>query len=147
MRHADAGDREAWDGEDRLRPLSAKGSEQAVGLVGVLEGQRVARICSSPFVRCVQTVEPFARARGLVVEPVLALQEGADWREAMRLIIGTTDSAVLCSQGDVIGSVVYDLVGRGLAGRDARWQKGSTWVLEVAEGRVAAARYVAPKRG
>jgi 8-oxo-(d)GTP phosphatase len=79
VRHGSAGEREDWDGDDRLRPLDARGREQAAGLVSALDGYEIARVISSPYVRCVQTVEPLAAARGLTVEP---LDELGDERQA-----------------------------------------------------------------
>ena len=64
VRHGSAGDRDEWDDDDRLRPLDKKGRKQAARLVDVLAGSRIERIVSSPYLRCVQTVEPLARARG-----------------------------------------------------------------------------------
>ena len=51
VRHARAGDRDAWEDDDRLRPLDKKGWKQAEGLVGLLadyplrRGQRTAESC------------------------------------------------------------------------------------------------------
>lgn len=126
--------------------MSDKGWRQASGLVQLLEGEAVARVLSSPYLRCLQTVEPLGAARGLTPQPEAALEEGSDWQVAFGLIRASQVPTVMCSQGDVIGSVVHDLVGKGLADPDARSQKGATWVLDVEDGRVAAARYLPPRR-
>ena len=147
VRHADAGDREDWRGDDRDRPLSEKGWAQARGLVEHLGAEQVGAILSSPYLRCVQTVEPAGAALGIEVEPEDALQEGADWHKALGLVLGVTVPTVMCSQGDVIGSLVMEIVRLGIAGRDARWQKGSTWVLDVDSRTIQAARYLPPQRG
>lgn len=68
VRHASAGDRDEWEGDDRLRPLDERGRRQADELVELLEQYEVTRLLSSPSLRCVQTVEPFAEARGLGIE-------------------------------------------------------------------------------
>ena len=68
IRHASARDREEWAGDDRLRPLDPNGFAQAARLVELLDGYEIARVLSSPALRCVQTVEPLARERGLEVE-------------------------------------------------------------------------------
>jgi phosphohistidine phosphatase SixA len=68
VRHAHAGDKRAWTGPDRLRPLSGSGRREAHGLLVQLRPYPVVRILSSPAVRCVQTVEPLAQRRGLPVE-------------------------------------------------------------------------------
>ena len=51
VRHAAAGDRAAWKGDDRLRPLDGRGRQQAAWLAGVLSGFRMRRLLSSPFRR------------------------------------------------------------------------------------------------
>jgi 8-oxo-(d)GTP phosphatase len=68
VRHAKAGDREAWEGDDDLRPLSKPGRRQAAGLVDLLRPAGIRRLVSSPAVRCVQTLEPLGEALGLAVE-------------------------------------------------------------------------------
>jgi len=76
IRHAFAGDPDQWEGDDRLRPLDERGRRQAAALPDVLSELELDRIVSSPYVRCVQTVEPLAQARGVPIE--LDEQLGAD---------------------------------------------------------------------
>jgi len=73
VRHAKAGRRDDWDGEDRLRPLSKAGRRQAQDLVGLLRLFGPDRIASAPPTRCRDTVAPLADALGLPVgdEPLL----------------------------------------------------------------------------
>lgn len=132
VRHADAGDRAAWTGDDRQRPLSATGRRQAEGLLRQYADFPIDRVLSSPAVRCVATVEPVATDRGLTVEEDLALAEGAPFDVVDRLLrqVAGTD-AVLCSHGDVIGAIVTTLRRRGVRlGGDPRWRKATTWVLD-----------------
>jgi phosphohistidine phosphatase SixA len=68
IRHARAGDSSEWTGDDRKRPLDERGARQAAALVDELADFPLARILSSPYDRCVQTVEPLAVQRGLEVE-------------------------------------------------------------------------------
>jgi len=69
LRHAHAGDPEAWDGPDAARPLSEKGREQAerlgVYLVGV--AFKTDAIITSPKLRAVQTAEIVADHLGVAV--------------------------------------------------------------------------------
>jgi len=141
VRHANAGIREHWSAADELRPLSSSGQRQAQSLVRLLDGARLTRIVASPFVRCLQSVEPLAVSRGLSVETDERLAEGAGTAGAMRVILETGD-AVLCTHGDIVEGVVLALAGSGVplsGGR--RWAKGSTWELEVDGGAVVAGRY------
>ena len=119
LRHASAGDRDDWDGEDRLRPLDAKGRRQAVELVELLRRFPVSRVLSSPYIRCVATVEPLAAALGLPVEEDDRLAEGAG-RAALELL--RENGAVCCTHGDIIEAAL----GHGL-------KKGAGIVLRDGE--------------
>jgi phosphohistidine phosphatase SixA len=107
VRHASAGERRDWEGDDRLRPLDAKGRRQAEELVEQLAARSPRRVVSSPYVRCVATVEPLAAELGLEVELDERLAEGAG-RAAVELL--REDGVVACTHGDVI----VDVLGRGL---------------------------------
>ena len=76
VRHAHAGRRSAYKGDDRTRPLSKRGAAQAQALVPLLAEYRPQRILSSPYVRCCATVQPTAEALGLPVESIEELAEG-----------------------------------------------------------------------
>lgn len=147
VRHAHAGDRARWPGDDAQRPLSEKGWRQAEGLVALLSGQPVGRVLSSPSLRCVQTVEPLARDRGLAVDQVDELLEGADPDDALTLLEEDAGAVVACTHGDIVPGVLDLLRGAGasFAGEMA-WPKASTWVLEggaAGEG-FERARYLPP---
>jgi 8-oxo-dGTP pyrophosphatase MutT (NUDIX family) len=100
VRHASAGNRKAWHGDDGLRPLDERGRLQAERLVEVLAGHRIARVCSSPSVRCVQTVEPF----GFPVEQREELAEGAG--PAALAAVAAEGPGVLCLHGDVLAELL-----------------------------------------
>ena len=80
VRHGEAGDRHAWHDPDELRPLTEEGWRQAKALVDLLADAEIDRLLSSPYVRCVQTLEPLAEARGLPVETTPVLAEGGKTR-------------------------------------------------------------------
>ncbi len=129
LRHASAGDRDDWDGDDRLRPLDERGRRQAVKLVELLLPFEVTRLLSSPYLRCVATVEPLAAALGLPVEVDERLAEGAG---AAGLELLRQDGAVCCTHGDVVVAAL----GYGL-------KKGAAVVLR---GGQVVERIRAPKR-
>jgi 8-oxo-(d)GTP phosphatase len=129
VRHADAGRRDHYQGDDRERPLSAEGRAQAASLVELLRGYRPTAILSSPFVRCVETVRPLADALALPVETTDALAEGHG-TEALGLLAqrsGATE--VLCTHGDVAVAILETLAGRGNPSVEVRLQKGEVWVV------------------
>ena len=147
VRHAKAGSRRNWDGPDHARPLSGKGRRQAEGLVHLLADRPVQRVLSSPYVRCVQTVEPLAEKLGLTVEEAPSLAEGAAPSEAVELLRALASStAVLCTHGDLIPPVLDTLAAtEGLPLPPGYpFAKGSVWELEVVTGRWLAARYLPP---
>jgi 8-oxo-dGTP diphosphatase len=145
VRHAKAGSRQQWVGDDRVRPLTKAGRAQATGLVTLLGGQVAPRIASSPYLRCVQTVEPLAAAAGLVVEPLDILAEGRPFEPVLELLVALPDESVLCSHGDVIGDTIEALVRRGVVVEgEPDWRKGATWVLERIDGDVVRAKALPP---
>jgi 8-oxo-dGTP diphosphatase len=150
VRHAQAGRRDAWKGDDRLRPLSGKGHRQAKALAVELAdyvadaGQRL-QVLSSPFTRCHDTVAPLATALGVSVTDVEELAEGRG-RDALRLLAEVAGRpTVICTHGDVIGEALAWLAGRGIdLGPRPQWPKASTWVLETRKGIYWAAHYLPP---
>ena len=149
IRHADAGDRTRWDGDDSRRPLSAKGRRQAEALAEELARMRLERVLSSPADRCVQTAEPMARSRRLEIEQIDALAEGAPPQRTMALLrelAGTP--AALCTHGDVIENVVEWLRDRGVvADDDGRpLRKAGVWLLGETAGEITSARRLPPPK-
>ena len=149
VRHADAGNRGAWVGDDFERPLDDAGRVQADAISAALAERPVRRILSSPYVRCVDTVVPLGRTLGLPVEACDELAEGSYVNGAFELLgslAGTEGDAVLCSHGDVIPGLLWVLAQYGLDIPDlGRCKKGSIWELEVNEGRVVGATYRHPR--
>lgn len=110
LRHASAGDRDKWDGDDRLRPLDKRGRRRADALRDRLLAVGVTRVLSSPYLRCVQTVEPL----GLEIELDDRLAEGAP-RKATLELLAEADGAVACTHGDVIENVLGRSLKKGEA--------------------------------
>lgn len=118
LRHARAGERAAWTGDDRLRPLDERGLRQALALRDLAQ-RAIGRIVSSPYRRCVETVEPLAEALGIPIELDDRLAEGASTQLALALL-GELDGGLACTHGDVIEAVL----GYGL-------RKGAVAVTDV----------------
>ena len=114
VRHAKAGDRNAWSGDDLSRPLSKYGRRQAKALVSVLSTNVIERILSSPAIRCVGTVRPLADQRGLPIEPRDELLEGAPLAGLLVLLDELRAiPPVLCGHGDLIPAVIEHFEARG----------------------------------
>ena len=145
VRHAKAGNRHHWEGDDAERPLSRKGRDQAEGLAKALADVRISRVLSSPYLRCVQTVEPLAAAHGLEVERTAALAEGEPFEPVLELLARLPDHAVLCAHGDLVPDVVDTLVRRGATIEgEPDWRKGARWELERDGARIVRARALPP---
>ncbi|MFT5222444.1 MAG: broad specificity phosphatase PhoE [Glaciecola sp.] len=149
IRHAVAGERAQWRGTpDARRPLSGRGRKQANALVKQHKNRPLERLLSSPYDRCIQTLEPLAVERGLQIEVHPALEEGASWKAIRSLLEEVTNQDVaLCSHGDVIGTLITHLEKLGAKKpKREQWSKASTWVLEVQGGAIRRARYKEPPR-
>ena len=134
VRHGSAGKRWAWSGDDRLRPLDSRGRKQAKGIASALADRGVDRILSSPYARCIQTVEPLATALELEVEERPELAEGAGPSASSALAEEMADrNAVLCTHGDV----VEDILGESM-------RKGAAYVLERTRGGLEPVDYLPP---
>jgi broad specificity phosphatase PhoE len=138
VRHARAGERAAWTGDDRDRPLDAYGRRQADWLAAELSERGVARVLSSPYARCLQTVAPLAERLRVGVEPRAELAEGVG-RPVLDALLHELDPAaggvVLCTHGDVMELVLGDA--RPCA-------KGAVWLLEWRNARPVPTEYLAP---
>lgn len=148
LRHSAAGDRTKWKGIDAVRPLTKKGRRQSDVIAESLGDRGIERVYTSPYTRCVQTVEPLAEAIGAKVLEHDALAEGPDIDAAYQLchdLVGY--NAVLCTHGDVIPAVINRMMWAGLT-LESRFycSKGSIWEVDLEGGRFASARYVPPPK-
>src|SRR5262249_31467312 len=143
IRHAKAGVRAQWEGPDEVRPLTRRGRKQAARLVERFEGLELGRVLSSPYVRCVQTVEPLAAERGLPLEREPALAEGAGLGEFLGLIDSLDGRpSALCGHGREIQAMIDRLRRDGSTIDGTGIAKGSVWVLDRELGRVRTAHYL-----
>jgi 8-oxo-dGTP diphosphatase len=149
VRHARAGNRKYWKRPDIERPLSKKGRHQAEGLVDMLARYPVNNFFSSPYVRCVQTVEPLAEKLKKQIEQRLELTEGSPTDEVVAVLRESADRTDLwCTHGDIVAVVldaIVELDGVKIKKADKKYPKGSYWELEQNEkGRVIKATYFPP---
>lgn len=147
VRHAHAGNRSTWAQDDRLRPLSTKGWRQATALALQLGDAGITKLVSSPSMRCVETLRPLADRLGLVIEDDERLAEGGDGEDALALAEelrrAGSGAAVLCSHGDVIPDLLWELRGTGTTFHNPLvWPKGSVWEVASNGTRWTEARYL-----
>lgn len=131
VRHAKAGERRQWTGDDLHRPLSKKGRKQSESVAKRLARLAPSDLLSSPYVRCIQTLEPLGARlrRPVTVEP--RLREDEPLEPVLELLRDVADGAVLCSHGDIIPATIEALEADGTELRTpVDWRKASVWVLK-----------------
>ena len=150
VRHARAGKRSEWRGEDALRPLDESGWDQAHGLARFGTYFGAARIVSADRVRCVQTVTPLSEVAGLPIEidPTFNdesyLRSPSDSLTALLSLGKPGQVSVVCSQGLTIPSLIEEVTD-GMVDADTR--KGAAWVLSLTDSEVVSADYYADPGG
>jgi phosphohistidine phosphatase len=114
LRHADAGDPEAWEGPDAARPLSDKGRSQSERLGKYLAGIafKGGLFISSPKVRAVETAELVAETLKAKVDLDDRLGEalGLDAVEAILHDAGDPERAVLIGHDPDFSDLLAELV-------------------------------------
>jgi 8-oxo-dGTP diphosphatase len=160
-RHGRARKRAHWTGTELDRPLTPTGRRQAVGLVPVLSAFGVARVVTSRWARCEQTVRPYAEAAAvdLVTSDLLTEDAHADSpaRVAAEMIdlLWSEGDAVVCTHRPVLPTVLDVLathanraVADALPTMDPFLRPGQVLVTHVADGpagpRVVATQLIGP---
>jgi 8-oxo-dGTP diphosphatase len=142
VRHAEAGARTDRT-DDHLRPLSAAGRYQARALAAMLESAEIGDILSSPYVRCVETLEPLAGRQGRTVVLTDVLAEGAPADDVLRLLRRVPPRSVLCTHGDVMEAVLRHVGFADTTDARDRLAKGVVWVLERCDNRLSVVEVLA----
>ncbi|ALR12493.1 NUDIX hydrolase [Mycobacteroides saopaulense] len=149
VRHAKAGRKERYSGDDTLRPLDKKGRAQAEALTGQLLAFGASAIHSADRLRCRQTVEPLAEELNTVIYSEPALSEEAYWADRRRAhhrileIAGLDGIRVVCTQGRVIPDLIKWWADRdGVRPDKSRNRKGSMWVLSMRGQKLLAADHL-----
>jgi 8-oxo-dGTP diphosphatase len=131
VRHAKAGERRLWTGDDVDRPLSKKGWKQSE-----LVGKRLAKLgptklVSSPYVRCIQTLEPLGKSIGEKVRVEQRLCEDEPFEPVLELLRELPVGSVLSTHGDIIPATMQALARRGMKmNTPPDWRKAAVWVLK-----------------
>lgn len=116
LRHAKAEPRSAEYPIDHVRPLSARGDEQAEHLVPVLSAFGITRVLTSSATRCVHTVTPLAKSLGKKLRVREGLSQDAwdagetdELRRVMGRIIRRGKNAVVCTHRPVLPDAAREL--------------------------------------
>jgi 8-oxo-dGTP pyrophosphatase MutT (NUDIX family) len=150
VRHAHAGTRNAFPGDDAARPLDARGQAEAAALGRLLALFGPQRLLSATPLRCVQTLGPLTELLDLPVVVDPRFDEPAPGDELSDRVERAASAiaelrggplTVICSQGKVLPSLLATLDADRLLGdaddlRAYRTAKGTGWVLSFAGDRL-----------
>jgi 8-oxo-dGTP diphosphatase len=147
LRHASAGDKGAWSGDDLDRPLDARGAADADRLAELLACYGSFRVISSAAERCVATVRPYAVLAGapVTIEPALTVRRAGDVATAasdvVKDLVAAGAPAIICAHGENLPPLLTAAAAAlGEAPPDElRLPKAGFWVLHAAEGVLVAA--------
>jgi len=155
VRHASAGRKADWPGDDCVRPLDERGAADAQALAGLIACfAPVARVISSPALRCTDTVRPYAAAFGRTVETEACLApygrtEGfssrTDLADALRRmlsgLVADRRPAVLCLHRENLPDVLAEACSAtgvpAAMPADPSLPKGGFWVAHAAAAELA----------
>lgn len=130
VRHATAVPSAGWTAPDGERPLTSVGRREATQLVAKCAPYDLSQVVCSPALRCVQTVEPLARARSMEVRTNTELGEGR--RLAARDVVASLRGAdvLLCTHNDVLHAIARALARQGVeVDGEPRWTNAEVWAL------------------
>jgi 8-oxo-(d)GTP phosphatase len=107
VRHASAGRKSDWRGDDQFRPLDAEGTKDAAMLADLLccfGSGSATRVISSPAERCMATVRPYAARAGVEIETELAFEltrkdavDDPEAAKAVALLAAADQPVVICA--------------------------------------------------
>jgi 8-oxo-dGTP pyrophosphatase MutT (NUDIX family)/phosphohistidine phosphatase SixA len=152
LRHASAGSKRRWSGNDLDRPLDPGGAADAERLAQLLACFGYCRVISSGAERCVATVRPYAQLTGVSIEIEAGLTmpqpDGITAGEVKRAaqIVDDGKPTVICAHGENLAPLLHAVCAR-LGTRSPEGpplRKAGWWVLHTAGGALAGAERYHP---
>jgi 8-oxo-(d)GTP phosphatase len=161
LRHASAGQKGSWPGDDESRPLDARGKMDALVLAGLLSCfAPSAQVLSSPALRCTETVRPYVEGFGGAVEAEAALALSPRSGHSARTVHGDSLAglagdlvaagrpAVLCLHREnlakALAAACSALGAPPPPGSPDPLPKGGFWIVHMAAGELAGLEYYEP---
>lgn len=112
QRHGAAVSRSKWRRGEGARPLNSKGKKQAKALPPLLDAFDPVSVVSSPWERCLSTVEPLAKIEGLTVRTKEELTEAGHAEHPSRTaavidrVLSEARPTVVCTHRPVLPTVI-----------------------------------------
>ena len=143
QRHGKAERRSGLYADDLARPLAPAGRQQAIALSQLLSTFGAEALVSSPAVRCVSTVQPYAELNGVPLKTDSALTE-ISYVHAPRAIVAwlreladQRTGAIVCTHGplldELISAVLYSPGFPAAPDMAGPWLGGHPWDPQVAD--------------
>ena len=134
LRHARAGRKIRDRAKDFRRGLDRKGEQVALSLPELITSYLLPElVVSSPFRRCVQTVEPLADGLGVHVVEDDRFTPGRSRTAVRKAFSDVAADSVICTHGEVIAQL-FD--------KPVRCAKGGFWMVERRGDKFIPSRYV-----
>lgn len=115
VRHAKAKPRSSWTKAEGDRPLAATGMRQAQSVGRLLQAWKPARIVTSPWLRCVATIAPYAKAADAKVKLNESLTEHRHGRHphktaaVVEALFDKQRPVILCTHRPALPTVLKQL--------------------------------------
>ena len=149
LRHTKSLERGDWDEADSHRTLDETGFDQAQLLIKHLAPFAIDELYTSDYTRCVQTVTPFAHARGLSITAVPSLNEESFELDPEKAIIFANalkqdeKNILICSHNPVIPSMLRGILNTKLKNKDLiKLEPGDAWIVHRVRGEIVGLDYL-----
>ena len=122
LRHGHARAKSSWDHPDAERPLASSGAEQARALAALLRAWAPARVVTSPWERCLQTVGPYLDVSGADLRTRGRLSEAGHRRDPAKVarlvtkVLARATPTIICTHRPVLSTVLGTLAGHSSPG-------------------------------
>jgi 8-oxo-(d)GTP phosphatase len=153
LRHAGAGRKADWLGNDLARPLDPRGAADADALALLLSCFGSAQVISSAAERCVATIRPYAALTGAQIELERLFTTGeqchaatAAARSRAAALAGVGRPVLICAHRENLPLLLDAACARLGSGPEDRptLRKGGFWVLHCASGSLVSAEHHHP---
>ena len=144
IRHAHAGKRERWFGDDSLRPLSAKGNLQANKIGKKFKDVAPLLIFSSPKTRCTETVGVLSQNSSQPINILDSLNENGSFESSLKFALEQKiKTVILSTHGDTMYDLSKYLNKNKLSKKEVKnfeVPKAGYWWIKIKKGKLTSAK-------